>query len=412
MPMPPQPILRVGMIALTDPDNPDPLSGMPFRMAGALRAQGVEIVPIIARDAGAPRGLSARIARAHRRRSPASLKRFIDEAFPSRTAAGARRRSVALAGSVAAQIAALDTPPDLLFGVCIATPLASLQTDLPIVYFSDATTTIINQTYPRFAKRGRALLAARVNIERAALAHATLAAFASPAARDSAVRDLGLHPDRATVVPMGAHVTPVDPASVHAPADPPTATDCRLVIVAADPLRKRVDLAVRTAETLRRAGIQATLSVVGPGTPHARRSPAVDFCQPLRLSSPEDAQRHRALLRNSHLQLLPSLGEAFGIAPCESAHFARPSVVSDTGGLPSVVLHDQTGLVMPQATDHRDWADAIARLVNDPERYRRYSTAALARARAELNWSAWAASIVALMHRAVELKTPAHAHAE
>lgn len=394
------PILRVGMVALTDPDDPSPLSGMPYRMASALRAHAVDLVPIIARPHDAPTGLRQRILHAYQRRSPASVKRLLDDAFPARTARAARARSDALARSIHEQLAALEQPIDLLFGACISTPLAALETDLPIVYYSDATSIIINTTYPRFANRGRALLDARVETERAALARATLAAFASPAARDSAVSHLGLDPARASVIPMGAHITPADPATVTAPANAPTARDCRLVIVAADPLRKRVDLAVRAAETLRRMGIHATLSVIGPGTRAARRSPAVDFCRPLRLADPDDAQQHRAILRDAHLQLLPSIGEAFGIAPCESAHFARPSIVADTGGLPHAVLHDDTGIVLPVDADHRAWADTIARLVNDPERYRAYSRSALARARTQLNWPAWAAAIIALMRRA------------
>ncbi len=410
MASPHPPILRVGMVALTNPDDPNPLSGMPYRMASALRAHGVDLVPIIARAQDTPQGLRQRIAHAYKRRSPASVKRLLDDAFPARTADAARAKSVALERSIHEQLAALEHPVDLLFGACISTPLAALETDLPIVYFSDATSIIINSTYPRFGNRGRALLDARVETERAALARATLAAFASPAARNSAVSHLGLDPARASVIPMGAHITPVDPTTVTAPANAPTARDCRLVIVAADPVRKRVDLAVRAAETLRRMGIHATLSVIGPGTRAAHRSPAVDFCQPLRLSNEDDAHRHRAILRDAHLQLLPSLGEAFGIAPCESAHFARPSIVADTGGLPHAVLHDDTGIVLPVNADHRVWADTVARIVNDPDRYRNYSRNAVARARTQLNWPAWAASIITLMRRATADTTTRSAH--
>jgi hypothetical protein len=49
----------------------------------------------------------------------------------------------------------------------------------------------------------------------------------------------------------------------------------------------------------------------------------------------------------------------------------------------------------------------VAGLVRDPERYRRYSSAALARAREELNWSAWGARMVALMREVVGRRTSA-----
>ncbi|MFK7884248.1 MAG: glycosyltransferase family 4 protein [Phycisphaerales bacterium] len=400
------------MIALTDPDDPNQVSGMPHRMAQALRAQGIRITPIIARspsdDARHP--ILDRIARAHRRRSPSAAKRFIDNTFPRSSTRSLHARSRSLAASVRSQLDELNTPaahangdtPDLLFGVCIATALAQLDTNLPIVYFSDATSRVINTTYPAYAGRGKSIQDTRELIERSALERVTHAVFAAPFTRDSAVNDFGIPIEHTTIIPMGAHVTPAEPSSITPPADAPTKNSCRLLIIAADPKRKRVDLAVKATETLRRLGVNATLSVVGPGTRLARRSKAVDFVSSLRLSSTDDARKHRELLRTAHIQLLPSLGEAFGIAPAESAHFARPSIVSDAGGLPSVVLNDQTGLVLPVAADHRDWAQAVAKLVADPDRYRRYSTAALARARTELTWSAWATGMVSLMQRTLD----------
>lgn len=397
--------IHVGMITLTDPDDPNRVSGMPHKMAEALRAQGVLITPIIAADTS-PEG---RLARAYRRRVPTRYKRILDDLAPQHTANALLGRADTLARSVQEQLAPLTTDyaqatgraPDIIFGACIASALANLETDLPIVYYSDATSPIINATYPAFQGRGRALLDTRVTIERAALSRVTRAAFPAESTRDSAINDLGLPASIASVIPMGAHITPTDPHAVIAPAPPPSARDCRLLIVASDPHRKRVDLAVRATERLRRAGINATLSVIGPGTALARRSDAVDFCRPLRLSDPKDALEHRRLLHTAHLQLLPSLGEAFGIAPAESAHFARPSIVSDAGGLPSVIHHDDTGVVLPVAATHLDWAEAIAALIQDPIRYRRYSAAALARARVEFTWSAWATKVINLMHQAI-----------
>lgn len=395
--------LRVGMIFLTDPASPTQLSGMPFRMAAALREQGVEIVPLLGADPASKRNdLGSRAARRARSQAlglvPGSVRAAWDDLFSERTRARVLARAAAMSERVRAQASGQDL--DLLFGVCISTALYRLETGLPVVYFSDATSRIINETYPKPASRGQAKKDALMEMERISLQGVTRAAFASTPTLNSALVDLQVPIERASVIPMGAHVTPADPGSVRAPADPPTTRDCRLLIVAADPVRKRVDLAVCATEALRNRGIHATLSVIGPGTRLSRRSRAVESVGPLRLNHPEDAQRHRELLRACHLQLLPSVGEAFGIAPAESAHFARPSVVSNAGGLPFVVLHDRTGMVLPVAADHRAWADAVGGLVRDPERYRRYSTAALARAREELNWSAWATRMVALMREA------------
>lgn len=401
------------MIFQTDPDSPTQLSGMPHRMAEALREQSVEVVPLHAADPESPNGLGPRFMAWATRRAARHAPTGARSALASLFAGRIRRATLARAGRMSRQIEALlnahdrAEPIDLLFGVCASTAMSDLRTDLPILYFSDATAPIVHATYPRAAARSAAYRNAVAQIERAALARATHAAFASPQARDSAVNDLGVPAEHTSVIPMGAHITPPDPARVRAPVEPPTNRECRLLIVAADPVRKRVDLAVRATETLNARGIAARLTVIGPGTPMARRSAFVECVGPLRIANPDCAQRHREALRACHLQLLPSVGEAFGIAPAESAHYARPSIVSDAGGLPSVVHHDRTGLVLPVAADHRAWADAIAQLVQDPDRYRRYSVGALARARSELNWSAWAASTVRVMRSIAGRAEPA-----
>ncbi len=200
---------------------------------------------------------------------------------------------------------------------------------------------------------------------------------------------------------MGAHVTPDNPASIHAPARPPTRDDCQLLIVAADPIRKRVDLAIAATEQLRSRSINATLHIVGPPTEKGTRSKATQTYGRLHLSDPQHRKLHQRLLRDCHLQLLPSLGEAFGIAPIESAHFARPSIVSGVGGLPFVVQHNRTGLVIDRDAAPSAWADAIESLIADPDTYRAMSTATLKRARAQLNWDAWGRSVTQIIRQTI-----------
>ena len=56
--------------------------------------------------------------------------------------------------------------------------------------------------------------------------------------------------------------------------------------------------------------------------------------------------------------------ETFGVATVESQACATPVIVSDIGGLPEVVRHGETGLVVP-AADEIKLADALEQLVND-----------------------------------------------
>jgi glycosyltransferase involved in cell wall biosynthesis len=202
---------------------------------------------------------------------------------------------------------------------------------------------------------------------------------------------------------MGAHVVPEQSDRPLRP-DPPSPNEVELVCVAADPVRKRLDFCIDVAEELASRGLRVRLNQVGPPTTRARRSSVVHRAGVLRLSDPEDRRRHAELLRRSHLLLLPSAGEMFGIAPCEAAHFGRPSLVSDAGGLPTAVLHEQTGIVLPLAAPATRYADEIEKLCRDPARYRRLSEAALLRARTELNWDAWGRRVGSIVEEVMRHK--------
>lgn len=402
--------IRIGMIAMTDLDDPNPISGMPFYMAGALRAQGIEIVPIHAWKTSAQgRALTKRaqerIIRIHRRRTPMWVKRAMDTILAKSTRRAVLNRASKISGCVQTNLDTMLSQGqqlDALFGCCISTALYGLETNIPIIYFSDATSPVLEMTYPVRARRGLPYRRALHDVEQASLEITSKAIFAAPATQKSAIEDFGLDPKRTSVVAMGAHVYPPDPDLIHSPASSPTREDCKLLIVAADPIRKRVNLATHAAEILRDRGINATLHVVGKGTKKSKNSPAVDSIGPLKLSDTADRARHMDLLADCHLQMLPSLGEAYGIAPCESAHFARPSIVSRVGGLPFVVIDNETGVVLDVNADAIDWADAIETLIDDPDSYRLRSSKALDRAQTELNWTTWGQRVHSIILEQIE----------
>ncbi|MBL8757017.1 MAG: glycosyltransferase family 4 protein [Phycisphaerae bacterium] len=288
-----------------------------------------------------------------------------------------------------------------MIGVFASDILFALDTHLPIAHFSDATARVLRDTYPAARARGPGAWASIDAMERAALGRADACVLASGRACRSAIEHYGVPPERVALAPLGATIVP-DPREPLHPA-PPEGRDLRLCIVAADPVRKRTGLAVRCVEALSRMGWRPRLTIIGRDHASIPRSPLAEHLGPLRLSDPADRARHRAVLAESHLMILPSLAEAWGIAPAEAAHFGRPSVVSAAGGLPEVVLHEQTGLVLPVDAGPGDYARAIDGLCRDPARYRRLSRAALDRARAEFTWVRCAERLVDAVTTSVPL---------
>ncbi|MBL9148477.1 MAG: glycosyltransferase family 4 protein [Phycisphaerae bacterium] len=394
------PAYRIAMIHTGDPNDRLHVSGLPFAASAALARAGCDVVPIRASPPTTPKtfvrrrllAIAGHVLPSRVRELPAHVRGLRVGSVLQQAHAAAARVDRALAAIEA------ERPVDAIVGMCISVPLAYLATERPIIYASDATARIVLRTYPRYRRRPSQYHAECEECETRALRRASFVALAAEAATRSAVEDYGVEPERVSLVPLGCHVVPEPGERID--VEPPTRARTRLLLVASDAERKRVSLAVRAVELLRARGIGAELWHVG--APHSSLSSrAVRSFGPLRLDREADRAVHRDALRATHISVLPSVGEAFGIAPAESAHFGRPAIVSDAGGLPTVVRDGETGIVLPTSAGPAEWARAVESLVADPARYVRLATEARRRAQLEFTWDRWAERMLDLVHRAV-----------
>jgi glycosyltransferase involved in cell wall biosynthesis len=96
---------------------------------------------------------------------------------------------------------------------------------------------------------------------------------------------------------------------------------------------------------------------------------------------------------------VPSLVEPFGLAALEGMAASCAVVASRVGGLPEIVVDQQTGLLCPSSSP-RELAAAIDRLLADGTRRRELSIAARERARSVFGIEAYGATLRHLYDRA------------
>lgn len=89
--------------------------------------------------------------------------------------------------------------------------------------------------------------------------------------------------------------------------------------------------------------------------------------------------------RAAAVSVIPSLEEGFGIPAAEAMGCETPVVASDAGGLPEVVEHGVTGLVVPRG-DSGVLAEAIGALLADPSRRAAMGRAGRQRALRLFDW--------------------------
>jgi glycosyltransferase involved in cell wall biosynthesis len=93
--------------------------------------------------------------------------------------------------------------------------------------------------------------------------------------------------------------------------------------------------------------------------------------------------------------ILPSLGEHFGRVLIEAMAMAKAVVATDAGGVPEIVIHGETGLLVPPA-DPQAIAEAVLALLQDPTRAARLGAAGRRRAESEFSLARHAQAVEAL----------------
>jgi starch synthase len=124
------------------------------------------------------------------------------------------------------------------------------------------------------------------------------------------------------------------------------------------------------------------------------------------------------LYSNARVFCCPSVYEPFGIINLEAMACRATVLASATGGIKEVVVDGETGYLVPFAQDPatsfpiepekfaRDLAAGINRLLEDPERCRRFGDAGRRRAEQRFSWTAIARQTICLYERLIEQRPP------
>jgi glycosyltransferase involved in cell wall biosynthesis len=154
---------------------------------------------------------------------------------------------------------------------------------------------------------------------------------------------------------------------------------------------KGFDLAIRMFARLRDRGVAANLVMAGDGP---ERSRLEALARSLGLAGHIDfpgwvpPDRVGAMINMSTVVVMPSRWpEPFGLVALQAAQMGRPVVACRVGGLPEVVDHERTGLLVP-AGDEQAMADAVETLLSDLTSLKRMGEHAHQRARDRFGFSA------------------------
>ncbi len=278
---------------------------------------------------------------------------------------------------------------DLIFAPASNAALAFFRSKLPIFHIHDATFKVLTGAYAEFQKASRITLWEGEHLERMALKKSAFIVYTSQWAAQSAVRDYGVDPARIFVRPFGANMDNVPDRGVI--FDKERNPKLTLLYLAVDWERKGGRIAFDALRHLHdRHGFGARLIVCGCIPPAGFEHPGLEVIPFLNKNKPEDHDKFVELLSTSHFLILPTRADCSLLVACESNAYGMPAISTAVGGVPDTVKDGVNGYCLPYEAEGDRYADLIAEIYSDKERYHRLIESSRRRYEDELNWDKWA----------------------
>jgi glycosyltransferase involved in cell wall biosynthesis len=278
-------------------------------------------------------------------------------------------------------------------------PIAYLQTEKPIVFWSDATFAGVIDFYPSFTNLCPETIQKGHQIEQLALANSRLAIFSSDWAAHTAIQTYAVDPQKVHVVPFGANLndtrslTEIQVLLESKPFD-----TCKLLFLGVDWYRKGGDIALAIAERLKQRGRQVELHVVGCHPPAPLPTFVLNhgFISKKTLSGRAYLAQ---LMSTAHFLILPARAECYGVVFAEASSYGLPSISTAVGGIPTAIQNGRNGQTFPLETHPDLYCDYIESLMSSEQHYRALALSCFQDYTERLNWQVAGQRVNALIQK-------------
>ena len=381
--------LRIAYVCYYDPMDITKWSGTGYHMHKALADAGVEV------------SLIGPLKNQH---NPVNIARYLWNKKVRRINDHPHRDPGFLrhyARQVEARLRELDV--DLVMGPG-GLPLCYLETDLPIVVWTDCTFASLLNYYEAFKNMSARSIRDGHAADQALFDRCARAIFSCQWAADSAVNDYGYDPARCDLASLGANVpAEKDEQVIRRTVRARSRDELRLLFLGVQWIRKGGDTALAVGEELHRRGLPVRMDLVGAAPPEGQPVPPWATVHGfIRKSTEEGMRRISGMLASSHFMVLPTKADCTPIVFNEASSSALPVMTTDTGGVASVVHEGVNGHLFDLDAPASAWADRIEALWNDQPAYEELSIAAWRDFHNRLNWGASARKAAEVLRRTVD----------
>lgn len=131
----------------------------------------------------------------------------------------------------------------------------------------------------------------------------------------------------------------------------------------------------------------ATLTILGESPPETILAiEGVKYVGFLKKTNPDDLEKFSAILSKAFLLIHPTKMDTMGAVLIEAGYFGCPSIAPRSFGIPELVLHNKTGIIVEVPFNADDFADEIIKLIKHKDDYLKMRENAWQYTRNELSW--------------------------
>ncbi len=293
--------------------------------------------------------------------------------------------------------------PDVILTSMTPLATAMLETQVPIVYWTDATYQMVLGFYPEYLFHDTQTRRDGCELTERCLQRAARLIFSSHWAARAATELHGIPVDRIRVVPFGPNLDISHSlADVRAMIKARPSRPIKLLFVGKDWYRKGGQLVLDVAATLHAAGLPVELTLVGK-YPDLKPLPSYVRCEAyLSKKDPAAMDKLKKLYREAHFLVLPTMAETFGMVFCEASAFGVPSLTTFVGGIPDVVKDHVNGMKFSLEATANDYCDYIVKLMDNYEQYEALALSSFNEYQTRLNWQNAASQVKTILEEVSE----------
>lgn len=278
-------------------------------------------------------------------------------------------------------------PVDILFIPASSQMLAYLETDIPVVYMTDATFQQLQGYYPSFSNMATYNVRQGIALDKKAFQKASHCILASDWCSKSAINDYGIDPSRITVAPCGANLDRTPSAGELHPYE---ATTFRILFLGVEWERKGGDIVLQTFRLLQRKGMNVHLHIIGCVPPEdVQADKSITVIPYLNKNREDELAQLEEVFRQTALLFLPTRAECAGIVFSEASAWGIPSLTTDTGGVSTYVKNEINGYGLHPDAGPEAYCTIIEQLYEDHVLLNKLKVSSRACFEHQLSWEKW-----------------------